>query len=91
MRDGTLTPDGGELLLPRAGSFVIFQVTTIHASTPNRTNKPRRLAIFAHCPRSLWEPQLHPGNQNAVVSEGAFETSYLRAVAEGKAQPRVKL
>ncbi len=91
LADGTLDAAGGQPVLAKAGSFIVFQVTTIHASTPNFTANPRRLCIFAHCPESLFVPQLHPGNQNAVIREGAFETSYLRSVVIGTATPLARL
>jgi ectoine hydroxylase-related dioxygenase (phytanoyl-CoA dioxygenase family) len=91
LADGTLDPAGGQLVLAKAGSFIVFQVTTIHASTPNYTGSPRRLCIFAHCPQSLFVPQIHPGNQNAVIREGALEADYLRRVASGMATPVARL
>lgn len=89
--DGTLDPAAGETVLATAGSLIVFQVTTIHASTPNFTVNPRRLCIFAHCPQSLFVPQIHPGNQNAVICEGALEADYLRRVANGTATPGARL
>ncbi len=91
LADGTLDAARGEPVLAKAGSFIVFQVTTIHASTPNFTADPRRLCIFAHCPESLFVPQLHPGNQNAVIREGALEASYLRRVVIGTATPVARL
>jgi hypothetical protein len=91
LADGTVDPDAGVPVLASAGSYIIFQVTTVHASSHNATPAPRRLVIFAHCPASLWVPQLHPGNQQAVITEGAHELSYLRAVERGEFQPRAAL
>jgi ectoine hydroxylase-related dioxygenase (phytanoyl-CoA dioxygenase family) len=91
LADGTLDPEAGEPVLATAGSFIVFQVTTIHASTPTTTPDPRRLCIFAHCPKKLFVPQVHPGNQNAVIREGALEADYLRRVAEGKVDPVARL
>ena len=72
---------GGTDVLATSGSLVIFSVKTLHNSRPNTTAWPRRLVIFAHCPREEFVPQHHPGNTNLVISAGAHEQAFLRGRA----------
>ena len=75
----------------RNGVRCVLTFFGAHPQYGHFTADPRRLCIFAHCPESLFVPQLHPGNQNAVIREGALEASYLRRVVIGTATPVARL
>ena len=47
-------PDSVAKCLVKAGGITVHHARTLHASTPNHSNKPRRLLLFQYCSLDSW-------------------------------------
>jgi ectoine hydroxylase-related dioxygenase (phytanoyl-CoA dioxygenase family) len=81
-----LDHDAGERVLGPAGSVLLFDSRLVHSSEPNRTDEPRRLAIYGHAPESNVEVAIEDGSARPEAEtrypmelvESTYENEYQR-------------
>jgi hypothetical protein len=70
-----------ELLCP-AGTVVVFHGRVAHASSPNKTDQPRRLLIYSHYP-STHDVEPDARNRGLRARSQEFEARYAERLADG--------
>jgi ectoine hydroxylase len=90
LADGLFADDEQVPLICPAGTVVVFHSRVAHASSPNRTDQPRRLLIYSHFPSSH-EVEPDARNRDLRVAGRAHEKRYAEALAAGYRPVRVRL
>lgn len=77
----------------RAGSLLLFHTKLVHDSPPNRSQLPRRMMVYAHCPTSQ-EPrqidlQADPTARHRPTQQAAqkMERKYQQMLGDQKTEP----
>ena len=87
LAEGAVDDSLGVPLTCPAGTVVIFHSRVVHASSPNRTNKPRRLIIYSHFP-STHEVEPDARNQGLRAAGREHESEYAEVLARGGYSPQ---
>ena len=82
LADGLFSDDEQVPLICPAGTVVIFHSRIAHASSPNLTERPRRLLIYSHFP-STHEVEPDARNRDLRVAGREHEARYAAAVSAG--------
>jgi ectoine hydroxylase len=82
LADGAIDDSLGVPLICPAGTVVVFHSRVVHASSPNRTAKPRRLIIYSHFPETH---QVEPDARNKGLRAAGreHESEYADLLATG--------
>lgn len=82
LAEGACRDEDAVPLICPAGTVVIFHSRIVHASSPNRSGRPRRLLIYSHFPETH---QVEPDARNRDLRRAAqaFEAEYRRALEGG--------
>lgn len=82
VKEGLINPDGGMDVLVPAGSVMLFHSLLIHNSRRNGTNRPRRLMIYSHYPKSF-SMCFDVRNGPTRLREAPWEHEYFRMKERG--------
>ena len=86
LADGAVDDSLGVPLICPAGTVVIFHSRIVHASSPNRTDKPRRLIIYSHFP-STHDVEPDARNRQLRAAGREHESEYAELLRAGGYQP----
>lgn len=73
-----------------AGSVILFHNLLVHSSSPNRTQRPRRLLLFSYCPSSTTVPH-DICNSPIRAAEALYERKYQALLEQGRFTDRFRL
>lgn len=90
LAEGLFTPDEQVPLICPAGTVVVFHSRVAHASSANRTGRPRRLLIYSHYP-STHDVEPDARNRTLRAAGAAHEAAYDAALAAGYVPVPVRL
>ena len=83
---GAVDDSLGVPLICPAGTVVLFHSRVVHASSPNRTTKPRRLIIYSHFPEThAVEPDAR--NRHLRTAGREHESEYAELLEAGSYRP----
>lgn len=88
--------DAGEPVLGPKGSVLLFHSELVHSSEPNRSGRPRRLAIYGHAPESRVDTEIADGSARPEtgstyppeLQETKYEWEYQRLKDRGEFRDR---
>lgn len=81
--DGLFADDDRVDVLAPAGSVLLFHSMLLHDSKPNATDRPRRLMIYSHYPKSAGMEE-DVRNRGGRIAGGRVEAAYHEMVARGE-------
>ena len=82
---GTVQSSDAQTLIAPAGSVMFFHSKLIHTSGPNQTEKPRRIMIYSHYPKSA-NMGIDIRNGPNRLRESPWEWEYQRRKLQGLAE-----
>ena len=83
---GTVDPNDGIDVIAPPGSVLLFHALLVHASTANRSARPRRVMIYSHYPKRA-NMGFDVRNGRTRLHESPHELKYLRARLERRFTP----
>ena len=81
MIPGAVDPNVGVDVIAPPGSVMLFHALLVHASTANRSTRPRRIMIYSHYPQRA-NMGFDVRNGRTRLRESPHELKYLRAQLE---------
>ncbi|MDX6225306.1 MAG: hypothetical protein QOE64_1682 [Frankiales bacterium] len=86
LAEGAVDDELGVPLICPAGTVVVFHSRVVHASSPNRTARPRRLIIYSHFP-STHEAEPDARNRDLRAAGQEHEREYADLLSDGGYEP----